>query len=523
VLTFYGNSNRVPWDNPELPMFIGNELRKCFFVGFEMAGFTFGDTHIITAWGDGPDTDSNGLTSNPEQIKVADSDDELAGPGDDVRDYTYDRVDDHWHLSDYEVFGTQEYPYIMNVVTLSPPDTNCGPGALTVVGSYKIRQELPQDASDLHYKVGTDARICDYDTTIDWAGDDAPQVIKYHNNEYDEYLDVDWVFGTNGVPWLTEVTITTEFLLPYWNAIYYEDVYFTYDVSTSRLAGGTPGPSFGWKIDTADTGTPTDEYVVGAFEVSDSQGTTVLAEYRFQHEYATGQDPDCHLFHISSYDETEYYVNNLRFAASPELLTTQGLWAFEAWTQQGDDLLLPGDGSPVDVAVTFGVPCTVLYASSVRDHGLGVPLYLDLGTSGGIEPREGGVQELDLELDCYAAGAGEVTATCVNAGDVTARITGTWVDGPGLVVFFDPALPDQDACTISLGCGAEFCLRTCEGDADRSGTTTPADALATKIRFGYWVENYNCQWDFNCNGSISPADALQIKIRFAYTAPACPP
>ena len=41
-------------------------------------------------------------------------------------------------------------------------------------------------------------------------------------------INVDWNFSSKSIPFCSWVTITTEFILPYWNAISYRDVRFTY-------------------------------------------------------------------------------------------------------------------------------------------------------------------------------------------------------------------------------------------------------------------------------------------------------
>jgi hypothetical protein len=171
-----------------------------------------------------------------------------------------------------------------------------------------------------------------------------------------------------------------------------------------------------------------------------------------------------------------------------------------------------------------GGACTCQDARSCKDHA-GVEYCIDVGCSGGIEPRIGGVTKLEIDL-----GAGEganfgggVTAICTNGGDVSANVSGTSVAGDTVTVTFSPALPDQDACTITLDCGASMCIRTCEGDMNQSGGCTTADALAVKVRFGNAVTNANAMWDLNTSNSITTADNLATKIRFGFAAPACPP
>ncbi len=169
--------------------------------------------------------------------------------------------------------------------------------------------------------------------------------------------------------------------------------------------------------------------------------------------------------------------------------------------------------------------CAACYAQAVRslkDHGAAGELSLDTGVSGGIEPRLGGVTKLEIDLDDGDKFSGGVTVTCTNAGDVSGSVGGTSVAGDTVTIDFSQPLPDQDACTVELDCGATTCVRTCEGDLNRSGGTTVADNLQAKIRFGQVATNANAEWDFNLSGGVSTSDALQIKIRFGFAAPECP-
>jgi hypothetical protein len=166
--------------------------------------------------------------------------------------------------------------------------------------------------------------------------------------------------------------------------------------------------------------------------------------------------------------------------------------------------------------------CIALDVRSYKTHGTAGELYLDMGVGAGIEPRSGGLTKLEIDVLDAASFANGVVVTCVGAGDVSSSVSGTSVAGDTVTVTFDPALPDQDACVIDLDCGGTACVRSCEGDLNRSGNTTAADSLQTKIRFGETATSANCEWDFDLSGGISASDALQIKIRFGFTAPACP-
>jgi hypothetical protein len=165
--------------------------------------------------------------------------------------------------------------------------------------------------------------------------------------------------------------------------------------------------------------------------------------------------------------------------------------------------------------------CIAEGVRSYKEHGATGELYLDMGTSGGIEPRLGGIAKLEVDLDNTLGFTGGVTVNCTPtawAGTVT-------VDGPvsGTVTLgLDPPLPNEAYCHVQFECGAVLCVRTCEGDLNQSGSTTASDALSVKIRFGNPVTDANAMWDFDCSGAITAADNLAIKIRFGFITPDCP-
>jgi hypothetical protein len=172
--------------------------------------------------------------------------------------------------------------------------------------------------------------------------------------------------------------------------------------------------------------------------------------------------------------------------------------------------------------VSSGGGCTCQNARSCKDHA-GTEHCITLGCNGGIEPRLGGVEKIELDID-DASNFGAVAAVlCEYSGDVTTSVASATASGNTVTVEFDPTLPDQDACTIELNCGASMCVRTCEGDMNQTGSTTTADSLQVKIRFLHLVDETNAMWDFNVSNSITTADSLQVKIRFGFAAPeTCP-
>jgi len=345
VVTVYGNKTRTPWANSNGARFIGNELRRCQMLGLSIswprttAGSSAGGGHAIACWGD-----SGGeaiLTGAPAQLIVTDSDRETGG---DVQTYTYDgytnpnpagfNEGNGWYIN-----YSGNHPFIKHIITLCPTD-DPGDHTLTqkVTGSYRIHQNVRfMNATDLHYKVGTDVDILSYRTRLDWNTAHPPKIEE--NATPPRELTVDWDLRDNPVPYCTWVTITTEFVVPYWNAIYYRDVHFTYP---------EPGfvirfPEFYWRMITPEIQEAPSRipnvsggYVVGSFDLivrdeKQSPSAIVAAEYRFMHEYDFMQDPELHYFELNSKEEEPFMIGNLRFGHSYGKLDPEELWAFNDW------------------------------------------------------------------------------------------------------------------------------------------------------------------------------------------------
>ncbi len=361
VVTVYGNkSPKYPWTNPNGAQVIGNQLRECNFVGLSIswptdaAGVIGSGGHAITGWGD--NSGSGTLTTNPTTVRVTDSDSETGG---DVQGYTYDAYTNPnpggpnegngWYFN-YD----QNHPYIKHIVTLSPALNASGTRlAQKVVGSYKIHQDQDPKAVDLHYNVGTDVNILSYKTTIDWAAGTPPAITETSPRRQ---LTVDWNLSGKGVPYCTWVTITTEFILPNWNAIQYSNVHFTYpDAKIGKYV-----PSIRWKIETpmiekaAAIPNITGGYVVGSFEIIDPklpEVRRVLGEYRFIHEYSFNQAPEDHLFVISG--EKGYVAANFRFGHSYGYLDPASLWKFENWMTVDKEKQIILEEKEADIRVSW--------------------------------------------------------------------------------------------------------------------------------------------------------------------------
>ena len=162
-------------------------------------------------------------------------------------------------------------------------------------------------------------------------------------------------------------------------------------------------------------------------------------------------------------------------------------------------------------------------ARSLKTHGGGVgKLSLNMGCSDSVEPRFGGIEELEIDLDDASATTEVIGVNCWPAAwtgsvpfDISDKVGNT------VTIQFSPPLPDQTRCQIQLDCGATLCVRSSEGDANRSGETNTTDASQTKLRFGLIATEANAQFDLNCSGLINTTDYSQIKLRFGKSAPPC--
>lgn len=250
VVTVYGNKTKVPWANANGARYIGNQLREYQQVGLSIswprttAGGSPGGGHAITAWGD--DGTLATLTTNPGEVIVADSDRDTGST--DFQTYTYDNYTNPnpsgfnegngWYFN----FSANHW-FIKHIATLCPTDSPVDPAdgpTQKCVGSYKIHQDDLESATDLHYTAWTDYDILGYHTEIDWTTANDPPGINESNTHVPSLtrsdIEVDWDLSDNPVPYCTDVTITTEFILQGWNGVWYDDVYFTYlDEDTTKF------------------------------------------------------------------------------------------------------------------------------------------------------------------------------------------------------------------------------------------------------------------------------------------------
>ena len=358
VVTVYGHKiPKYPWNDSNGAQTIANELRRCTMVGLSIswptdaAGVIGSGGHAITAWGDHSGNNTS-LATNPGRIRVADSDNDNGG---DVQSYSYDQFTNPnpggpdegngWYF-DYD----PNHPYIKHIATLSPTD-DPSDNKMTqrVMGSYQIHQTARREATDLHYRVGTDVNILTYRTWIDWLSEATPSI---RESQPRTSLSVDWNLNQKPVPQCKWITITTEFILPYWNGIWYDDVYFTYPGVTGKKL-----PPLSWEMKTPEIPGAeripdvTGGYVIGHFDVF-AQGQTEepLVRYRFVHQYSYNQSPENHTLILRG--ERGTYATNFQFGHSYGYPTVADLWKTQEWMSRENGRLELGS-EPVQINIEW--------------------------------------------------------------------------------------------------------------------------------------------------------------------------
>ncbi len=175
-------------------------------------------------------------------------------------------------------------------------------------------------------------------------------------------------------------------------------------------------------------------------------------------------------------------------------------------------------------ANTNGIPdeceftaCAATAARSCNLHGA-TTLCLDI-LANDIEPRQSGATSIEIDVDAGTASSASVT--CVTSGAYGGVASVSQV-GSTVTVGLSPALPDGDACTITLDCGASVCVRGLAGDIDRNGIVSTGDASIIKPHFGESATVAGAEFDFDQNDIVSTGDASIVKPLFGNAATACP-
>ncbi len=344
VATMYGNITGKVWlhqseDNSIVSsddgaMFIGNELRRCHPVGISIHNTAGG--HAFTCWGDSDEP--NTLTANPNKFTVSDSDKDTGG---DTQTYTY-KFTSGWRFT----YGYNDFRFIKHIIVLSPADFN-DPNVKhieTLVNSYKVfnnsRYFLNFTATGMEAKVSANKNILSYKVDIDWTSANDPNITEDPCRPR-KWLDIDYDFSDNPLPYNNAAIVNTELVVPYDpckpSAITNTNVKYT------GQAPGPDMPGFDWKMGHAELipGPDFNEpniiggFVIGAFDIYDNSipaDPCLIGEFRFAAQYKYFHDPNNHILTLTSGENCEQtYVTNFRFGHNYGILTGDKLWMYDDW------------------------------------------------------------------------------------------------------------------------------------------------------------------------------------------------
>jgi hypothetical protein len=359
-----GTKDPKPWDDINGLKIIGNHMRQCNFIGVSInlvSGVVEGGWgHAFTAWGDEifkvktPD-----LNTNPQTIRATDSEPYKEGL---VQVYEYDDYENPnpggtneglgWYLNYFQ----STHPYIKHIIILHPIDKFTYPGPIKkVIGSYSIHQNNPQEATDLHYQIISDAEILSYNTNITSTTENFPSIIESQPER--KKLDVTWDLSDEPVPECHWIIITTELILPEEAPMEYSDVHFTYPTS----GGAVVFPWLSWEVQTqtlenAETiPNVTGGYIIGSFDISVGSehipDQRPIAQYRFIHRYPYNKSPNEHLFTLAG--KEGFHIKNVRFGHSYGILNTEELWEFNDWNTEKSPEIYPLSRDPIGIPIIW--------------------------------------------------------------------------------------------------------------------------------------------------------------------------
>jgi hypothetical protein len=339
VINAHGDrTTRPPYPDANLPMLLGNDLRKCNFVALSLtnpASTTGG--HAVTCWGDNG-ADINQISSNPTQIKITDSD--FWDKTQTIQTYTYD---DYYNPDPnhpdcnkgngcyFDYYSTCHW-YIDGFVTFEAAKNFIGSYARTLVASAQFTYNGDDPCAVLlHYKIYSNYTILSYRTSIDWDTNVPPAFFEDNNS-----VNVTWNLNNHPVPQGTTITVTAEIVGPHY------DIGPATTISIGDIGwkvGLIQAPGGGWwSQNTALPGGSTlrpiqnmcGGYVVCAGTLYASPTGPPIGEYRGQFKYDHYEDPCQHMI-IFAPEPSTYFMGNFRFGHSYGLLTDNGLKTFSDW------------------------------------------------------------------------------------------------------------------------------------------------------------------------------------------------
>ena len=164
---------------------------------------------------------------------------------------------------------------------------------------------------------------------------------------------------------------------------------------------------------------------------------------------------------------------------------------------------------------------TIESAASCRDHGPAGEMCVDLSASV-VEPRVGGVTKMEFEASTAVANV-SASVDCTYS-TYSGTITETATGGTTVTVEFDPSLPNNDCCTVTLGgeMNDEQTVAILLGDADGDLDVNSLDYSSVKLHLGLPLDASNCLQDVNADGDITSLDYSTIKLNLGAVLAGCP-
>lgn len=220
-------------------------------------------------------------------------------------------------------------------------------------------------------------------------------------------------------------------------------------------------------------------------------------------------------YNISSYADGEPTVY-LRWGMG----TTDGIISYPGWNI--DDVEIWG--------LTQMRAAELAAAYSCRSHGDAGEHCIELGigdtfreAGDNVEPRLGPLSEVRFDatgpVESFSA-----SVACQRDAAYAAAVT-TVADGTSAIaVQFEPPLPANDCCTITLtdAVNDSYAVATLEGGVDANLIVNSLDFSAIKARFGQAVNGGNFRYDLNGDGVINSVDSSAVKARFGNYLESCP-
>ena len=352
VSVFGYKGPKIPWENHNLPHFIGKLIRQGNYVALSITwpeaevDVTGKGGQTINCWGD--NEGRKRIKEHPQHLRVSDP---YRMSGGALQTY---RLDDYenpnpdgpnegpgWYLA-YD----ENHPYIKNIVVLSAvsglKDNKIG---LFKLASYRLRHPADQTKYKLRYWISSDSVIGQFHAPTS----EAQAYFKEPGitiNDEDKQVSVTWPISKEleAEEWFT---VFSEFIIPEGSGIGISDVSYIIDRNTEIKAA----PDVYWNITHKPVNYParlkniTGGYIIGSFDIYKSDTIPadefLFAKYRFISQFDFDHRPDEYTLHL--YSDSAYCVTNIRLGLKFGLQTPYDLWQFDDWIRTFPEVKVCGE------------------------------------------------------------------------------------------------------------------------------------------------------------------------------------